>query len=829
MAGCHEARFSKSFERAGGVCVRRSDRGDAVSSMSTVKLAMLAAVFCFGFGIGGCTDVDTKKAAFVEKGRQLMASGDAVKARLEFKNALSISDRDAEIWFLLGQSELAAGKFKAAFNAYSRVVELDPTHIPALVKKGQILVGSGALEQAEEVLATANEMAPGDADALVLSAAIKKRRGDLAGAETDVRQALDKRPEHSDALKLLAMVQVANDDSTAAELTLQTAVAAFPRDTDFRLLLVDALDNLGKSGDAIDVVRGLIELKPDVADYRIRLARYLSGLGRSDEAETVLREAVSALPEATAVKLKLIEFFRAVRGLPRAIAATRELIAANPDDDELRLALGDLYIVAGEHETAESLYRDMIAAQDRSPASVRARIQLAAIYARAGKPEQAMQALDQALEVSAREPDALTLRATLVLRENPDQAIADLRTVLREYPDRAEVHELLAQAHSAKNEFALAQDAFEKAIELDPKRSSAFLGLAQLRAKTGDTQGALAVLNRLLETTPGAAKAREAIAQIQVSSSDWAALTATATELQRDQPDNPLGYHLAGVAAQQQNDHQGAVAAFEKALQRSPDAIEPLVALANSLIALKRSDEAEERVSAALQRNPSNLLALSTLGDLKAAAGQAKQAAEYYERALAVHSKVPRLYIRLASVLAGEGSLAEAVAVLERGVRETERDPALLFQLATTQDKRGDVEAAIAVYEELLQRFPDAPLAKNNLAMLYANHPQPADRLNKALQLAVDFKDHEVPAFRDTLGWVRYQRREYQLAADVFKSIVAEHPQMTETQYHLAMAYLKIGRTADTKKILERILAEDKPFPGRSDAEQLLARLAADA
>jgi cytochrome c-type biogenesis protein CcmH/NrfG len=108
------------------------------------------------------------------------------------------------------------------------------------------------------------------------------------------------------------------------------------------------------------------------------------------------------------------------------------------------------------------------------------------------------------------------VRAALALRQGePERAIADLRTVLRDFPDRIAPQRMLGQAHAAKGEAALAEDAFERAIRMDPTDSLAYLQLAELRVRNGDNEGALVVLENLLARVPENEAAQQAIARIQ--------------------------------------------------------------------------------------------------------------------------------------------------------------------------------------------------------------------------------------------------------------------------------------------------------------------------
>ena len=53
----------------------------------------------------------------------------------------------------------------------------------------------------------------------------------------------------------------------------------------------------------------------------------------------------------------------------------------------------------------------------------------------------------------------------------------------------------------------------------------------------------------------------------------------------------------------------------------------------------------------------------------------------------------------------------------------------------------------------------------------------------------------EVPFFKDTLGWVYYQRRDYKNALTLLEEAAAALPGVAAVRYHLGMAYLADGQT----------------------------------
>jgi tetratricopeptide (TPR) repeat protein len=464
------------------------------------------------------------------------------------------------------------------------------------------------------------------------------------------------------------------------------------------------------------------------------------------------------------------------------------------------------------------------AAGGRGPAASQARTVLAAMLAPT-REDEAAELVAQVLAESPSETDALEVRAALALqRGEPDRAIADLRTVLRDFPDRIAPQRMLGQAHAAKGEAALAADAFERAIRMEPTDPLAYLQLAELRVRNGDNEGALVVLENLLARVPENEAAQQAIARIQFSSEDWDALGQTAERIQRTRPEHALGFYLNGLVLQRQGEHEEAVAVLEEALERAPDALEPVIALARSQLALGRSEAAAQRVRGVLERNPNNVVAMNLLADVYAGAGLFAQARAGYQEAIRFHPRSTRAYGRLGLLEESQGNFAAAVAVLERGAQETSRNAVIVFQLAMALERSGDLDAAISAYEEVLREYPQADVVANNLAYLLATHRgAPAD-LDRALELAQRFAGSELPAFLDTLGWIRYLRGEYEAARPPLERAVELSPETGELRYHLGMIYARLGLVEDAREHLA-IAAVAEDFADRAAAGEALRLL----
>ena len=480
---------------------------DACLKVGLLTMAALTAVSC---------GKEESAQQYMQRGMALYDEGNLVKAQLEFKNVLQIDPKDAGAWFLLAKIAEQQQEWRGAYSAYSKAVELAPDNLEARIKLGTLLLAGNnaeeALEQADAVLA-ANAQDPAG---LALRGAVRLRQGDTEAALADAQAALQQAPEQREALALLTQIRIQQDDLPAARQTLETALEAHPDDLRLMLALAGVSERLGDAQGTTSLLRQMIEREPTDLAHRTRLAQYLAASGQADAAEQVLRDAVDAMPGEVAPRLQLVQFLSELQDGDAAASALQGFIAADPDNHELRFALATLRIQAGDSEQAQQVYRELIALDGDGPSGLRARGKLAALLLGQGQADEARALAAEVLAKDDQDTDALLIRAAMALQDkDADQAVADLRTILKNQPELVGALRLLAQAHVAREELALAEDALQKAIELAPDDPAAYLQLAGLRSQTGDPDGAGLILEQLLSRDADSALAQTALAQAQ--------------------------------------------------------------------------------------------------------------------------------------------------------------------------------------------------------------------------------------------------------------------------------------------------------------------------
>jgi tetratricopeptide (TPR) repeat protein len=775
--------------------------------------------------LAGCSEAERKQSYF-DRGMALYQAGNTVKARLEFRNVLQIDPKHPQAWLMLARIAEQQNDPRAAFGAYEKAAQLDPENAQLRLKWGEMLLGANrvedALSEAENVLAKA----PASADALALRAAVRNRQNDQAAAVADALAALEAEPGHRNALSLLAGIRLEQGDSHAAKGLMEEAVETYPEDVALRYSLAAVYKVRGEMEAARAAHEALIALEPQILAHRQALADFLTEQGQTAAAENALRTAVAENPDQTDAKLLLAQYAANQRGTDAGVAVFEELIAAESDEYRLRFALADLYRAAGRPADAESTYRAIMERDSSGPQGLRARGLLAGLLLADDRPHEAEVLAAEALAGDPRDAEALLVRAAIALQGgNTEQAISDLRLLLQDDPGSTRALRLLAKAHAAREEVALAQDALQTAIEAAPSEPAAYLQLVQLRMETGDTEGASLILEQLLAQAPRNAQAQDALARIQFAKQDWQAMENTAERVLKTRPEHFLGYYLKGQVMQRTGRLKESVAAFETALEKAPEAVAPLLALARSRMALSQPEQAEDRIRQVLAADPMNAPALNLLGQLQAALQRPDAARTQFERAIEAQPTSPIAYSRLAGLQAQGGDYSAAIETLRKGIEATQGNAFLHFRLAVVLQQAGRFEEAAAAYEEVLQAAPDLDAAVNNLALLLAEHrADDAASLDRALELMQRYKGSDQPVFLDTLGWVYFRRGDYEQAAATLERVAElRDPLPAEVQYHLGMTYARLGRIGEAKTLLSSAVNAGRTFPGIEEAREALS------
>lgn len=182
---------------------------------------------------------------------------------------------------------------------------------------------------------------------------------------------------------------------------------------------------------------------------------------------------------------------------------------------------------------------------------------------------------------------------------------------------------------------------------------------------------------------------------------------------QRQTSDQALLSYQRGDQLRDQNKHEEAVAEYERALSLRPNFPEARIALARSLIALQRFDQAEEHILSAMRDRRAAAEARTVLANMRRSQGLIEEAIAEYRRALRLARGIsPEAHIGLALALEEAGNLDEAIKEYRIGIaQDMDAEPILYYLLGRALENAGKTSQAIEAYGQYLRLDPKGQYA----------------------------------------------------------------------------------------------------------------------
>jgi tetratricopeptide (TPR) repeat protein len=247
-------------------------------------------------------------------------------------------------------------------------------------------------------------------------------------------------------------------------------------------------------------------------------------------------------------------------------------------------------------------------------------------------------------------------------------------------------------------------------------------------------------------------------------------------------------------------------------------------------------DKAHARIDQALASNPNNASLHFLKGQVFGYQHNPQGVEAELRKAIELDPNYVAAYFSLGSLFVNTQQTERAIAEFKEITQRRPDDQAAYTMIGMLEDSRKNYDAAVENYKKALDKDPNAVIAANNLAWLYAATGK--GNLDEAVKLAqsVVQKNPNVPGFIDTLGWVYYKKSLYAAAAEQLQKAVTLDEEAARTNkanpsasyhYHLGMALKGKGDSAGAKRELEASirLADKTPFADIEEAKKALTSL----
>ncbi len=731
----------------------------------------LVGLYCLSSGCN--TSPQAKEANSLRRGKGLRDKKDYSRALIEFKNAANAMPKDAEPYYQLALTYLAAGSPANGVGALRKAIELNPKHQQAQLKLAELMTASGnkdLLEQAASRLETILSATPDNSEANDALALAEWKLGKTDDAVDRLADTLKKFPTRLQTSVELARLKLSQKDWAAAEQILQKAVASAPQSSPAELALGQLYMLSNQPAKAEVELRKAIQLDPKNGSALMGLAAVQIAGKRMDEAEQTYRQ-VAALPDAQYKPVHALFLYREGKR-DAALVEFEQLAKSEPNDRGARNRLFAAYMAMGKNQAAQNL----VAA---------------------------------ALKKNAEDTDALFERAGLSMRNgNAVEAERDLKQVLHFKPDFAEGHVAMATVYKAEGMKGSERQELNEALRINPSMVQARLALARSFTQSNEAKAALDLLNH----TPPQQRNMAAV----ILERNWALLGAGETKELRSILDQTLRVRRLpelviqdAVLRMQQGDWAGARADAEEVVKSQPEDIRGLQLLADSYLAQKQPAKAEERIKAVADAHPQSAPLQNLLGQWYLSAKNPAAARKAFEAAHTADPKFPGTELSLAGLDYQEKHLDEARQRLLALVAADPKNVRAQIMLGTLAGETDDQEEAIRRYKAAVAVDASNVVALNNLAYtLAASDP---DVALKYAQQAAELAP-ESATVQDTLGWIYYRKAIFSTAVSYLETAVKKDP-TPRRQFHLAMSYLKSGKRDQGEKILQLALQQDPKLP----------------
>ena len=478
-----------------------------------------------------------------------------------------------------------------------------------------------------------------------------------------------------------------------------------------------------------------------------------------------------------------------------AIAAFRKAAALAPDAAEIRAELAALF---ARQSRADEALAEAQAALAIDPANREAHRILGFVFAARVDNEpggdQVPSAVENARKAAAHfekaragrpadPPSELTLGRLYVITGDFDRAIGILGSFLNEQPGYPEAILLLSDAHAGKGDTRAAITALEQVTAAQPRMPRAAIRLAELYEMDARWAEAAALYAQLIAETPrmgSVLRPRMATALLNAGRLDEA--RGILRELTAASPSDAGLLYLVSQAELR----AGMLGDAEQAARRiiAIDTADPrgAAALADVLIARREFPRAIETLQPWIEKSASGTLAI----DADEMIGP-----------------------RAAHVLGELGRHERAVELLERLSRRLPDDMDVRFELGAAFARANRPTDAERIFRDIVAADPAHALALNYLGYMLADR---GERLEEAVSLISRALaiEPDNPSYHDSLGWAYFRQKRLDLAEQHLAKAAAGAGTSSIVHDHHGDVLFALKRPADAIRAWQKALSGDR-------------------
>jgi len=796
----------------------------------------------FAAGLAACQSSEDRAEDFFQTGLELREEGDLDRAAVSFRNVFRYDGAHYEARIALAEVLIAQGNPNAAFSQYLRLAEQYPDNADVRIALADLAIAQQAWSELERHGNIAIEEAPERPEVQAIAAMIDyidaSRNENAAGRRAALERArtlLAENPDLSSARRLVIYGTVEAGELDAALEALNAALERSPDDLALNTLKLQLLNTLERPEDVETLLSDMYDRFPENEEIRQNLVAWY--IQRDDLAavEALLREVAGDRDAEGSVAdhLTLVQFLAQTEGAEAARDELRELVQANAGDAETvdrytRLDAGFAFDT-GNRDQAIDLLRARLNNEADTPVTNDIRTMLAEMLAVTGDQVSARALVEEALAADESNVAALKLRAGwLIEADDPNAAIAALRTALDQAPNDSDILTLMARAHLRAGSTQLAGERLALAVDMSENAPAESMRYASFLVEQGRVGAARSLLAEATAANPGNLDLLTEQARLALSQEDTAVARNAIAAIERiDSPaaaDRATALNAALLLGQQRFD-EGLALLEQRAEGDAPGAL--VLDVVRTRLQAGQVEEARAYLETRLEERPDDATLRFAQAVLQMTEGETGDAESGLRSLVEEFPEAEAPVRQLYGLLQNDGRPDEARTLLNEAVERMPQASSLQLIRAGNFETDGDLESALGVYEILYEQDSGNLVIANNYASLLSDLRDDEESLTRAADIARRLAETEIPAFQDTYGWIAYQQGQFEEALSYLEPAAEGLPDNPVVLYHLGMTYAALERPDEARTALEQAveLAGDRSLPQIDRARQALEGL----
>jgi tetratricopeptide (TPR) repeat protein len=401
----------------------------------------------------------------------LLQSGDPKQIKTvisELQPLVSKTPRNATLHYNLGRAYMATSDSQNLDQArmhFQEAVKLEPRYIPAKLALAELQMAHGenapAVQTAEEII----KADPTNLLAHLLRSNGLMRMGEIQKAREEVTTTLKMYPKSNDVVFQLGQLEYIEKNYKQSEAAFQALIQA----GDARGLpgVMETKVAQGQWDEAIQAAQTQLKQSPDRSDYRLSLAKIYFRAGKYADSSAQYQMLIDKNPKVADLYVRLGESRENANDLNGAIEAFKKAKQLDPTNHLPVLELALVYNRAGRDEEARKTYEEVIKLQ---PDNVEALNNLAYLKADDGVDlDQALAYAQRAQQKRPNDPNVIDTLALIYIRKNlTDDSVRMLRDLVSKKPENATFHLHLALALYQKGDRPEAKKELQTAMRNKP-------------------------------------------------------------------------------------------------------------------------------------------------------------------------------------------------------------------------------------------------------------------------------------------------------------------------------------------------------------------------